>query len=469
MLRRRRAAKTAHAAPPHAQFERDDAVRIKKSLRDLVHSEARGMYSVPAPATSMEIASLLCVPPEHVWDRAVTIFMAVNLYCSLLMTTAVALALNPLKLSKESNYWLAFAYNTLLAALAALSVMSTMITLFSILACSGSTPETIYAAVARAGFYVKFISLLWWQTLIMLALVSVAAWLKSGWLGGAVATGVVFVVFQLLQHVFFIWGNDAFPHIAMPWNPIGAPLLDKPRDRRRAEHRARTMVANAEPWLGDIARRVATEEPKAEDTDDEGDAAWEDSKPTDDGALDHIVASALKGAVPSRRSAVRDLLLSNGVTSDVLIHASGSAVCVPRPVGFCAFRSDGVLVVRGSDGRCARRPARSSCCTRSTSSPSGIRRTGCAFPASSFTPSSRRWRGGFTPSPRPPRTLGHRRRHVGERLALATEVSHIVRRYAVDATADETPVTPPPPPESATRATSPLGDPGNNTVTHTRS
>ena len=29
--------------------------------------------------------------------------------------------------------------------------MSTMITLFSILACSGSTPETIYAAVARAG------------------------------------------------------------------------------------------------------------------------------------------------------------------------------------------------------------------------------------------------------------------------------------------------------------------------------
>ena len=99
MLRRRRAAKTAHAAPPHAQFERDDAVRIKKSLRDLVHSEARGMYSVPAPATSMEIASLLCVPPEHVWDRAVTIFMAVNLYCSLLMTTAVALALNPLKLS----------------------------------------------------------------------------------------------------------------------------------------------------------------------------------------------------------------------------------------------------------------------------------------------------------------------------------------------------------------------------------
>jgi len=346
MLRRRRAAKTAHAVPPHAQFEKDDAKRIKKSLRDLVHSEARGMYAVPAPATSMEIASLLCVPPEHVWDRAVTIFMAVNLYCSLLMTTAVALALNPLKLSKESNYWLAFAYNTLLArtlcpcfgsaprhrrdavpfaqaALAALSVMSTMITLFSILACSGSTPETIYAAVARAGFYVKFISLLWWQTLIMLALVSVAAWLKSGWLGGAVATGVVFVVFQLLQHVFFIWGNDAFPHIAMPWNPIGAPLLDKPRDRRRAEHRARTMVANAEPWLGDIARRVATEEPKAEDTDDEGDAAWEEKKPTDDGALDHIVVSALKGAVPSRRSAVRDLLLSNGVTSDVLIHASG--------------------------------------------------------------------------------------------------------------------------------------------------
>ena len=63
----------------------------------------------------MEIASLLCVPPEAVWDRAITIFMAVNLYCSLLMTTAVALALNPLKLSKESNYWLAFAYNTLLA------------------------------------------------------------------------------------------------------------------------------------------------------------------------------------------------------------------------------------------------------------------------------------------------------------------------------------------------------------------
>ena len=54
--------------------------------------------------------------------------------------------------------------------------------------------------------------------------------------------------------------------------------------------------------------------------------------------------------------------------------------------------------------------------------------------------------------------------HVGERLALATEVSHIVRRYAVDATTDEAPaqppVTPPPPPESATRATSPLGDPG---------
>ena len=36
------------------------------------------MYAVPAPATSMEIASLLCVPPEQVWDRAVTIFMAVN-------------------------------------------------------------------------------------------------------------------------------------------------------------------------------------------------------------------------------------------------------------------------------------------------------------------------------------------------------------------------------------------------------
>uniref|UniRef100_A0A7S3ZVX3 Uncharacterized protein n=1 Tax=Pelagomonas calceolata TaxID=35677 RepID=A0A7S3ZVX3_9STRA len=404
MLRRRRAAKTAHAVPPHAQFEKDDAKRIKKSLRDLVHSEARGMYAVPAPATSMEIASLLCVPPEHVWDRAVTIFMAVNLYCSLLMTTAVALALNPLKLSKESNYWLAFAYNTLLAALAALSVMSTMITLFSILACSGSTPETIYAAVARAGFYVKFISLLWWQTLIMLALVSVAAWLKSGWFGGAVATGVVFVVFQLLQHVFFIWGNDAFPHIAMPWNPIGAPLLDKPRDRRRAEHRARTMVANAEPWLGDIARRVATEEPKAEDTDDEGES-WEDSKkPTDDGALDHIVASALKGAVPSRRSAVRDLLLSNGVTSDVLIHASGSA-------------AGAQLVLHALDELAERH------------TPNGL--------------------------------------HVGERLALATEVSHIVRRYAVDATTDETPaqppVTPPPPPGTPTtrsRATSPKGDPG---------
>ena len=326
MLRRRRAAKTAHAAPPHAQFERDDAVRIKKSLRDLVHSEARGQYRIPAPRVSMEMASLLCVPPEAVWDRAITIFMAVNLYCSLLMTTAVALALNPLELSKEKNYWLAFAYNTLLAALAALSIMSTLISLFAITQCSGSTPETIYASLARAGAFVHFFSVLWWQTLVMLGLVSVAAWLRSGWLGGAVATGVVFVVFQLLQHVVFMWGIDAFPQIALPWTPTGAPLLDKPRDRRRAEHRARTMVANAEPWLGDIARRVATEEPKAEDTDDEGDTAWEDAKkPTDDGALDHIVASALKGAVPSRRSAVRDLLLSNGVTSDVLIHASGSA------------------------------------------------------------------------------------------------------------------------------------------------
>jgi len=201
--------------------------------------------------------------------------------------------------------------------------MSTMISLFAITQCSGSTPETIYASLARAGAFVHFFAVLWWQTLVMLALVSVAAWLRSGWLGGTVATGVIFVVFQLLQHVFFMWGNDAFPHISLPWTPIGAPLLDKPRDRRRAEHRARTMVANAEPWLGDIARRVATEEPKAEDTDDE-DESWEDAKkPTDDGALDHIVASALKGAVPSRRSAVRDLLLSNGVTSDVLIHASG--------------------------------------------------------------------------------------------------------------------------------------------------
>ena len=301
-------------------------MRIKKSLRDLVHSEARGQYRIPSPRASMEMASLLCVPPEQVWDRAVTTFMAVNLYCSLLMTTAVALALNPLKLSKEKNYWLAFAYNTLLAALAALSIMSTMISLFAITQCSGSTPETIYASLARAGAFVHFFAVLWWQTLVMLALVSVAAWLRSGWLGGAVATGVIFVVFQVLQHVFFMWGNDAFPHISLPWTPIGAPLLDKPRDRRRAEHRARTMVANAEPWLGDIARRVATEEPKAEDTDDEGDAAWEDSKKSnDDGALDHIVASALKGAVPSRRQAVRDLLLSNGVTSDVLIHASGSA------------------------------------------------------------------------------------------------------------------------------------------------
>jgi len=204
--------------------------------------------------------------------------------------------------------------------------MSTLISLFAITQCSGSTPETIYASLARAGAFVHFFSVLWWQTLVMLGLVSVAAWLRSGWLGGAVATGVVFVVFQLLQHVVFMWGIDAFPQIALPWTPTGAPLLDKPRDRRRAEHRARTMVANAEPWLGDIARRVATEEPKAEDTDDEGDAAWEDSKKSnDDGALDHIVASALKGAVPSRRSAVRDLLLSNGVTSDVLIHASGSA------------------------------------------------------------------------------------------------------------------------------------------------
>ena len=279
----------------------------------------------------------------------------------------MALALNPLKLSKEKNYWLAFAYNTLLAALAALSIMSTMITLFAITPAAARRPRRS-TPPSRARAFVKFISLLWWQTLVMLALVSVAAWLKSGWLGGAVATGVVFVVFQLLQHVFFIWGNDAFPHIAMPWNPIGAPLLDKPRDRRRAEHRARTMVANAEPWFGDIARRVATEEPKAEDTDDEdGDAAWDEKKATDDGALDHIVASALKGAVPSRRSAVRDLLLSNGVTSDVLIH-------VPAP-----------------------RRARSSCCTRSTSSPSGTRRTGCALLASV--------------------------------VALATEVSHIVRRY----------------------------------------
>ena len=408
MLRRRRAAKKAPAVPPHVQFERDDAVRIKKSLRDLVHSEARGQYRIPSPRASMEMASLLCVPPEQVWDRAVTTFMAVNLYCSLLMTTAVALALNPLKLSKEKNYWLAFAYNTLLAALAALSIMSTMISLFAITQCSGSTPETIYASLARAGAFVHFFAVLWWQTLVMLALVSVAAWLRSGWLGGAVATGVIFVVFQLLQHVFFMWGNDAFPHISLPWTPIGAPLLDKPRDRRRAEHRARTMVANAEPWLGDIARRVATEEPKAEDTDDEGDAAWEDSKKSnDDGALDHIVASALKGAVPSRRSAVRDLLLSNGVTSDVLIHASGSA-------------AGAQLVLHALDELAERH------------TPNGL--------------------------------------HVGERLALATEVSHIVRRYAVDATTDETPsrvppATPPPPPAtgspmSRSRATSPLGDPG---------
>jgi hypothetical protein len=407
MLRRRRAAKKAPAVPPHVQFERDDAVRIKKSLRDLVHSEARGQYRIPSPRASMEMASLLCVPPEQVWDRAVTTFMAVNLYCSLLMTTAVALALNPLKLSKEKNYWLAFAYNTLLAALAALSIMSTMISLFAITQCSGSTPETIYASLARAGAFVHFFAVLWWQTLVMLALVSVAAWLRSGWLGGAVATGVIFVVFQLLQHVFFLWGNDAFPHISLPWTPIGAPLLDKPRDRRRAEHRARTMVANAEPWLGDIARRVATEEPKAEDTDDEGDAAWEEKKATDDGALDHIVASALKGAVPSRRQAVRDLLLSNGVTSDVLIHASGSA-------------AGAQLVLHALDELAERH------------TPNGL--------------------------------------HVGERLALATEVSHIVRRYAVDATTDETPsrvppATPPPPPAtgspmSRSRATSPLGDPG---------
>ncbi len=243
--------------------------------------------------------------------------------------------------------------------------MSTLISLFAITQCSGSTPETIYASLARAGAFVHFFSVLWWQTLVMLGLVSVAAWLRSGWLGGAVATGVVFVVFQLLQHVVFMWGIDAFPQNALPWTPTGAPLLDKPRDRRRAEHRARTMVANAEPWLGDIARRVATEEPKAEDTDDEGDAAWEEKKATDDGALDHIVASALKGAVPSRRSAVRDLLLSNGVTSDVLIHASGSA-------------AGAQLVLHALDELAERH------------TPNGL-----CFPASFFTP-----------SPRPPRTLG---------------------------------------------------------------
>ena len=131
------------------------------------------------------------------------------------------------------------------------------------------------------------------------------------------------------------------------------------------------MVANAEPWLGDIARRVATEEPKAEDTDDE-DESWEDAKKSnEDGALDHIVASALKGAVPSRRSAVRDLLLNNGVTSDVLIHASGSAAGAQlvlhaldelaerhTPNGLCfpaSFlrrrRVDGVEVLRRRRGR----------------------------------------------------------------------------------------------------------------------
>ena len=70
------------------------------------------------------------------------------------------------------------------AALAALSIMSTLISLFAITQCSGSTPETIYASLARAGAFVHFFSVLWWQTLVMLGLVSVAVWLRSGWLGG---------------------------------------------------------------------------------------------------------------------------------------------------------------------------------------------------------------------------------------------------------------------------------------------
>ena len=134
----------------------------------------------------MEMASLLCVHPSRSGSRRHDIHGRESVLQSI--DGGGRGSLNPLKLSKEKNYWLAFAYNTLLAALAALSIMSTMISLFAITQCSGSTPETIYASLARAGAFVHFFAVLWWQTLVMLALVSVAAWLRSGWLGGAVAT-----------------------------------------------------------------------------------------------------------------------------------------------------------------------------------------------------------------------------------------------------------------------------------------
>ena len=212
------------------------------------------------------------------------------------------------------------------------------------------------------------------------------------------------------------------------------------------------MVANAEPWLGDIARRVATEEPKAEDTDDE-DESWEDAKKSnEDGALDHIVASALKGAVPSRRNAVRALLLSNGVTSDVLIHASGFFAASFLPARWRFSTPHGLAL-----------PAARAAGTFETGPRRRHRRAGSAAGAQLVLHALDELAERHTPNGL----------HVGERLALATEVSHIVRRYAVDATTDETPsrvppATPPPPPASSSprtarsRATSPrgLGDPG---------
>ena len=180
-----------------------------------------------------------------------------------------------------------------LAALAALSIMSTMISLFAITRCSGSTPrETIYASLARAGAFVHFFAVLWWRTLVMLALASVAAWLRSGLARRRVAHG---------RHLRCVPRAAArVLHVGQRRLPAHLAALGR-RSARRCSTSLETgggRDAGARgPWSPTPSRgsatspvRVATEEPKAEDTDDEsGDAAWEEKKATDDGALDHIV------------------------------------------------------------------------------------------------------------------------------------------------------------------------------------
>jgi hypothetical protein len=227
MLRRgRRVQPPAAASKPATAWSTEDKSTLQKRL-DPLHNRFRKQ---PLGFLTSEGSSLLCTPPDQIYDRLTSFLSNVSIVSGLVLSAIAGAALSPLDIDDfpAEKRGAAEAYNVVAALTVAIQLCVVLYSTFTlyILISASHNATAVYRSLTHMSKWLGFLEFATFiPALGSFGLIILAAHLRCGMTASYIVLGCCCALIVVFQAWFIVMCTHSFPYNAWAWSSVFGGFL----------------------------------------------------------------------------------------------------------------------------------------------------------------------------------------------------------------------------------------------------